>query len=82
MLSVVCTDAAAYSQAPSHPWYLPAMAPAQPPRAEAAPAPPRPLRLLERAGVPQRLLAPSTLPATPADWSSRLGRWVDRLLAA
>lgn len=51
------------------------MAPAQPPRDAPAPAAPRTLRLLERAE------RPVPRPA-PMDWTARLGRWVDRLLAA
>ena len=64
------------------PWNLPAMAAAQPPRDEAAPAAPRTLRLLERA---ERLPSPHPSPVqrpAPVDWTARLGRWVDRLLAA
>ena len=75
-------DAAAYSQAPPRPWNPTAMATAQPPRDDAAPAAPRTLRLLERAAPPRRLPPPAAPAVWSTAWPARLGRWVDRLLAS
>lgn len=55
------------------------MASAHPPRVDPAPLPPAPptLRLMERAQHPRKGQA---LP--PPAWHARLGRWLDRLIAA